>query len=376
MHILHIIFCWKFSCVPERAETTMTCNACLNTIYIQMNLFIFSCCLVLASASINYNPDCENAIRSIGLPRVWRKEDESFPLIYLNSIVTEMKIQTEDKDSETNYNLLSIPLLSCLHQDSPQLVQIIREQFLHKNEENKPYNLSDTVEQVLKKPVSTPNEVDDLVFDGKKKGGFFIEAGANNFESDSDSLHFELNHGWTGLLVEPHPSYYEKGMSKNRRVTSVNTCLSPIDRVASIPFNINYAGLDLMGNKLGDNSSEPILQCIPLYSLLLALGNPTVNYFSLDIEGGEFQVLKTIPWDLVDIQVLSIETHFAGERSKGSREDIISYMKDVGYQYISWGHEIYGYVTFLESGKTIAIINDMFVKNGIPVKKEKKKNLL
>ena len=35
-------------------------------------------------------------------------------------------------------------------------------------------------------------------------------------------------------------------------------------------------------------------------------------FFSLDIEGGEFQVLKTIPWDLVDIQVLSIETHFAG----------------------------------------------------------------
>ena len=28
-------------------------------------------------------------------------------------------------------------------------------------------------------------------------GGFFIEAGANNFESSSDSLHFELTHGWT-----------------------------------------------------------------------------------------------------------------------------------------------------------------------------------
>ena len=26
------------------------------------------------------------------------------------------------------------------------------------------------------------------------------------------------------------------------------------------------------------------MQCLPLYSLLLALGNPTVHYFSLDIE--------------------------------------------------------------------------------------------
>jgi len=30
--------------------------------------------------------------------------------------------------------------------------------------------------------------------------------------------------------------------------------------------------------------------CIPLYTLLLALGNPTVHYFSLDIEGAELKV--------------------------------------------------------------------------------------
>ena len=30
------------------------------------------------------------------------------------------------------------------------------------------------------------------------------------------------------------------------------------------------------------------LQCFPVYSLLLALGNPTVNYFSLDIKGAEY----------------------------------------------------------------------------------------
>ena len=30
--------------------------------------------------------------------------------------------------------------------------------------------------------------------------------------------------------------------------------------------------------------------CLPLYSLLLALDNPTVHYFSLDIEGAEMLV--------------------------------------------------------------------------------------
>ena len=27
-----------------------------------------------------------------------------------------------------------------------------------------------------------------------------------------------------------------------------------------------------------------VVQCFPIYSLLLALGNPTVDYFSLDVE--------------------------------------------------------------------------------------------
>ena len=72
-----------------------------------------------------------------------------------------------------------------------------------------------------------------------------------------------------------------------------------------------------------ENSIE--MQCLPLYSILQAMGNPTVNYFSLDIEGAELQVkhllifyiiniipvkvLLTLPWDKVDIEVLSIETH-------------------------------------------------------------------
>ena len=43
--------------------------------------------------------------------------------------------------------------------------------------------------------------------------------------------------------------------------------------------------------------------CLPLYSILLSLGNPTVDYFSLDVEGAEMGILESIPWDKVDIRV-------------------------------------------------------------------------
>ena len=75
------------------------------------------------------------------------------------------------------------------------------------------------------------------------------------------------------------------------------------------------------------------MQCLPLYSLLLALGNPTVDFLSLDIEGAEFQVLKTIPWDKVDIRALSVETQFAGDVLDGSREDIFELLTSVGFSH-------------------------------------------
>ena len=45
------------------------------------------------------------------------------------------------------------------------------------------------------------------------------------------------------------------------------------------------------------------VQCFPLYSYLLALNITTVDYFSLDVEGAEYKVLLTIPWEKVDIRV-------------------------------------------------------------------------
>ena len=38
-----------------------------------------------------------------------------------------------------------------------------------------------------------------------------------------------------------------------------------------------------------DKSSYMEVQCFPLYSMLLAVVNPTINLLSLDIEGAEFQ---------------------------------------------------------------------------------------
>ena len=87
----------------------------------------------------------------------------------------------------------------------------------------------------------------------------------------------------------------------------------------------------------GSSGISVAVQCLPLYSLLLALGNPTVDFLSLDIEGGELEVLETLPWDRVDIRAISVETYY---QTPATRERLLSLLLSVGFSHLgSLGHD-------------------------------------
>ena len=48
------------------------------------------------------------------------------------------------------------------------------------------------------------------------------------------------------------------------------------------------------------------IQCFPFYSVLLAVGQTRIDFFSLDVEGHELEMLKTIPWHKVDNKVRDV----------------------------------------------------------------------
>ena len=84
---------------------------------------------------------------------------------------------------------------------------------------------------------------------------------------------------------------------------------------------------------VGPESSDQavVVQCLPLYSLLLALGNPTVDFLSLDTEGGELEVLETLPWDKVDIRAISVETQ---HQATDTRERLLALLLAVGFTHL------------------------------------------
>lgn len=54
-----------------------------------------------------------------------------------------------------------------------------------------------------------------------KRNGVFIELGATDGVHNSNTLYYEKALGWTGLLIEPIPWYFEDGHLRENRPNSI-----------------------------------------------------------------------------------------------------------------------------------------------------------
>lgn len=70
------------------------------------------------------------------------------------------------------------------------------------------------------------NNIFILNYTNHQTEGFFIECGAFDGLFISSSLPLEMNHNWTGLLIEASPNTYKKLMKRNRKAWTSNVCLS------------------------------------------------------------------------------------------------------------------------------------------------------
>ena len=219
---------------------------------------------------------------------------------------------------------------SLLHysQEDPELVEVVsRCHLLPPPPPSTPYTFS-LGHPNLRGQVDQPVLV-DLMYNMSTFPGVFVEAGAWDGEELSNSLLLEVERGWGGLLVEPNKEALHRLRGKGRKVWSTGTCLSPSTR----PTMARLEDRGLLAG-LGDQGEEVL--CLPLYTLLLAMGNPTIHYLSLDIEGLEMEVVRTVPWDRVEVWVVSVETNHGSSMEEGRewrREELVEVMEGVGYRW-------------------------------------------
>ena len=65
---------------------------------------------------------------------------------------------------------------------------------------------------------------------------------------------------------------------------------------------------------------EISVPCFSLNTIMVALGQQKIDFFSLDVEGGEYDVLKSIDFNKLDIETFAIEHNAREESIKKYRE--------------------------------------------------------
>lgn len=168
--------------------------------------------------------------------------------------------------------------------------------------------------------------LDEVVF-GKQRGGFFVDVGAHDGLTYSNSAFFEFYRSWDGFCVEPNPQVYEK-LKTARRVRCENCGLGAVEGVLRFTSISGYAEM-LSGftdfyaeehkqriarelKKHGGTATELQIAVQPLANLLDS--HKTVDFMSIDTEGNELEVLKGIDFSKQHIRVLVIENNYQDNR--------------------------------------------------------------
>lgn len=172
--------------------------------------------------------------------------------------------------------------------------------------------------------------------------GFFVDIGANDGITFSNSLLYE-ELGWQGVCVEPHPRAFSV-LSDRRSCICVNACVSSETKKVNFlqvdgcpemlsgilefydPRHLSRVDLEIRR----DGGSKKIIE-IDSYTyedLSIKYNIPShVQYLSIDVEGGELNVLQSINFSKFSFDILGVENNFGDAV-------VENYLKQFGYAKI------------------------------------------
>jgi len=179
------------------------------------------------------------------------------------------------------------------------------------------------------------------------KNGFYIEMGAADGVTQSNTMYYEKNLGWRGLLIEPEINNFnkcKKNRSKNNfffnkacvgfdykkksmqmvsiglMTTSLNKDLNKISPEIHIKQGEQYLKSD-------EKIKEFTTEVSTLNDLLKETNSPKIiDFISLDVEGLEFEVLNGINFEEYRFRYILVETL--------NNYEMINYFQKKKYQLV------------------------------------------
>lgn len=161
-----------------------------------------------------------------------------------------------------------------------------------------------------------------LFMNQEKQDGYFVEFGATNGITLSNSWLLETGFGWKGILAEPARNWHDD-LRKNRQAIIETRCVWSKSG-ERLEFNEVNEGelstIDAFSNSDGHSAarqsgSKYMVETISLNDLLETCSAPGhIDYMSVDTEGSELTILSHFDFSKYQVGVITVEHNYTPDR--------------------------------------------------------------
>lgn len=167
--------------------------------------------------------------------------------------------------------------------------------------------------------------LETYIFKGYKNG-FYVDVGAHDGITINNTLYFQKNNNWNGINIEPIKKIFDKLVINRPNDINLNYAVCNNDGETEFLNNIGYTEmisgikhtfdqrhlnrLQLENEKYSSFTELIKVKTRKLETILDENNISHINYLSIDVEGAEFEVIKSINFDKVFIDVIGFENNY------------------------------------------------------------------
>lgn len=167
--------------------------------------------------------------------------------------------------------------------------------------------------------------LDTYVFKGYNRG-VFVEIGAWDGLCFSNTLFFEKERKWNGINIEPLPDKYEQLVKNRPNAINMNVAINDVEgeteflaisgntgMLSGIKANYDTRHLQRIEKETTELQTQATtikVQTRRLDSIFRQHNIQRVHYLSIDAEGSEMNIVRSIDFDFTYIDVIGFENNY------------------------------------------------------------------
>jgi FkbM family methyltransferase len=158
----------------------------------------------------------------------------------------------------------------------------------------------------------------------EKRDGYFVEFGAMDGITLSNTFLLETKYGWRGIAAEPARCWHQE-LRRNRACSLEHRCVWSKSG-EMLQFNetpeAEFSTIDALSNsdfhlKRRSGGKRYTVETISLRDLLQAHDAPrSIDYLSIDTEGSEFAILESFLPSHYEVRIITVEHNYTDQQSR------------------------------------------------------------